>query len=62
MNSILDKIRTNPVLATAFVSTVLTLVVSFGVHLSDLQTGAIIAVVNSVLAIVARSKVTPVQE
>jgi hypothetical protein len=42
----------------AFVGAVITLLVSFGLNLSDQQTGAIIAVVTVLLGLITRSQVT----
>ena len=58
-NAMLDKIRSEPVLVTALIQAVLTLVVSFGLQLSADQIGAILACSGAVLAIVARSQVSP---
>lgn len=59
MNSIVARVRTEPVLVTAAVSAVIALVVAFGVELSNEQTGAILAVVTALLGFVTRRKVTP---
>lgn len=56
----LEKIKNEPVLVYTLVGNVIALLVVFGVGLSDVETAAILAVVNSVLAIVCRGKVTPV--
>lgn len=55
----IDKIRTEPVLVTALVQAVIGLIVAFGVGLTGEQTAAILAVTAAALALVARSKVTP---
>lgn len=55
----LDKIRSEPVLVTGLVQAVIGLIVAFGVGLTGEQTAAILAVTAAVLALVARSKVTP---
>lgn len=60
MNGIIDRIKNEPVLVYTLVGNLLALAVVFGVQLSDVQTAAILAVVNSTLAFVARRKVTPV--
>jgi hypothetical protein len=60
MRALLDKIRNEPVLVTAFVTALIALFVAFGLDLSDTQTAAILGVVGAVLALVARSRVTPV--
>jgi hypothetical protein len=56
----LDRIKREPALVTGFVSSVIALVVAFGLHLSTGQVGAIMAVVGAALAFVTRSKVSPV--
>jgi hypothetical protein len=52
MDSIKQNIKDNPALVVALVSTLATVVVAFGVSLSPEQIGAIIGLVNTVLAIV----------
>ena len=59
MNSIIDRIRTEPVLVTGFLQTVLGLLLAFGVNLSPEQTGAVLAVTAAALAFIARKQVTP---
>lgn len=59
MNTIIERVRNEPVLVTALVQAVLALVVSFGLSLSAEQIGGILAVSAAVLAFVARAKVTP---
>jgi len=51
-----------PVAILAVVQTVLALVVSFGFGLSGEQVGAIMATSAAVLGLLARSKVSPVDE
>lgn len=58
----LNRIRTEPALVSGLVQTVLALVVAFGLDLSNEQTAAILAVTAAVLALVVRSKVTPVDK
>lgn len=55
----LNKIKSEPVIVTSLVSSTLTLNVAFGLHLSDVQIAAVLAFVNSALALVVRKKVTP---
>lgn len=57
--SILDRIRREPALVTGLVSAGIALLVAFGLELTGEQTGAIMAVVVAVLAVVTRSQVTP---
>lgn len=60
MNSIIEKIKNEPVLVYTLVGNLIALAVAFGLDISTGQTAAVLAVVNAVLAFVARSKVTPV--
>lgn len=55
----MNLLKSEPALVAGVVAAVLALVVSFGVHLSTEQVGAIMAVVSAVLAIIVRQKVTP---
>lgn len=57
----LDKIKSEPVVVTSLVSSGLALGVAFGLHLSDLQIAAVLAFVNSALALFVRSKVSPTE-
>lgn len=57
---IIARIENEPVLATTLLGAVLSLLVVYGVPISDDQKAAIIAVLTAVLAIFARSKVSPV--
>lgn len=52
--------NTEPAIIVSLVSAVLSLAVSFGLHLTVEQTGAIVAVVQIVAGLVIRSRVTPV--
>lgn len=49
-----------PVMFLAVIQTALALVVSFGLNLDGVQTGAIMAFSAAVLGLIARQKVTPV--
>lgn len=60
MNSIIEKVKNEPVLVYTLVGSLIALAVAFGLRLSDVQTAAILAVCNAILAFVARSKVSPV--
>ena len=60
MSTILDRIRREPALVTGLVGAVIALGVSFGLELSGEQTGAIMALVSAILAVVTRQQVTPV--
>lgn len=59
MSKILDTIKGEPVLVAGVVQAVVALAVAFGVPLSDVQVGAILALSAAVLAIVVRQRVTP---
>lgn len=48
-----------PAMVLALIQAVLALVVTFGLHLSPEQTGAIVAVSAIVLGLITRSRVTP---
>lgn len=58
--TMLDRIRNEPALAAGVLQAVLALAVTFGLDLTVEQTGAIVAVAAAVLALVVRSKVSPV--
>ena len=51
-----------PVAILAVIQTALALITAFGFNLSGEQVGAIVAVSSAVLALIARSKVAPVDE
>jgi hypothetical protein len=59
MSTIIDKISEEPVLAVTLVQAVLTLAVTFGLHLTPEQIGAVLTLTGAILGIVARGKVTP---
>jgi hypothetical protein len=56
----LNRIKSEPALVSGAVQAVLGLLLAFGVKLTDVQTAAILAVTAALLALVVRSKVTPV--
>lgn len=58
----LDRIKNNPVLVLNLVGSLAALFVAFGFDLSKEQTAAILAVTSALLAIVARSQVTPTRK
>lgn len=60
MNSILKKLRDEPVAVAALVEAVLALIVAFGLELTTAQNLAILGVTGAFLALFARSKVAPV--
>lgn len=57
----LDKIKAEPAMVAGLVQAVLALAIAFGLPLSDVQVGAILAATAAVLAFVVRSRVTPVR-
>lgn len=52
--------KTEPAVIVSLVAAAIALAVSFGLELSNEQTGAILAFVTIVAGLVTRSKVTPV--
>lgn len=62
MNAVIERVRNEPVLVTAFMQAVLGLLLAFGLDLSNEQVGSIMAVTAAGLAFIARRKVTPVTE
>jgi uncharacterized membrane protein YccC len=59
VSAIIDKIQNEPVLLTTLVGAILGLLIVFGVPVTDDQKTAIVLVVTALLAIVARSQVSP---
>lgn len=59
MSALWERIRREPALLVGLTTAILSLLVSFGVDLSDERQGAIIAVVIAVGAIIVRQAVTP---
>ncbi|GAC1373670.1 MAG: hypothetical protein NVSMB4_00440 [Acidimicrobiales bacterium] len=53
-------IRHEPAVIAGAIAAIIALAIAFGVHLSADQTGAIMAVVSAVGALLVRSQVTPV--
>ena len=49
-----------PVLIYTLVQSVITLAVTFGLHLSVEQIGALLVVTGAILSVIVRGKVTPV--
>lgn len=62
MDALIERIKDEPVLLTALVGAVLDLVIVFGVPVTPEQKVAILAVVTTLLALFARSQVTPVRK
>jgi hypothetical protein len=56
----LDKLRNEPVLVRAAIGAAVTLLVQFGVPITDGQANAITALAWALLALSARGKVSPV--
>lgn len=59
MNSIINLIRREPVAVAGFVSALISLAAAFGLQLSAEQTGAVMAIVPALSALVVRGQVTP---
>lgn len=57
----MSLINSEPALIVAFVEAVLALAIGFGLALTGAQVALILAVVTSGLALVVRSKVTPIE-
>ena len=55
----LDNIKNEPAIISGLVQAVLGLFLAFGIHLSNEQVGAIMAVTAAVLALFVRSVVVP---
>lgn len=62
MNAIIERIRNEPVLVTTLIGCVLTALVAFNVPLTQEQVVALVAVAAAIMAILARSQVTPVRK
>ena len=62
MSALKNLVTGEPVLIAGLVEAVIVLVLAFGVNLTVEQTGAILALVAIVTAIVARAFVSPVAE
>lgn len=58
----MDLIRSEPVMTQAVIQAFLAMLLSFGIHLTSEQVGAIMAFTAAFLAIIVRSKVTPVNK
>lgn len=58
--SLAEKIKNEPVLVTGLTTSVLALLLAFGVPVTQEQAGAILALVGALLAFVARSRVSPI--
>ncbi|MBI4941849.1 MAG: hypothetical protein HY830_13985 [Actinobacteria bacterium] len=59
--SVVERIRREPVLVVALVQALLVAGVAFGLDLTDAQAAAVLGVTGAGLALVARSRVTPVR-
>lgn len=59
LSALVARIESEPVLVTTLVGAVIGLLVVFGVPITDQQKTAIVLVVTAVLALFARSQVTP---
>lgn len=59
MNEIIERLRNEPVLLTTLFGALLNTLIVFGVPISDDQKVALVVLVTALLAIFARSRVTP---
>jgi hypothetical protein len=59
VNAIWARITAEPVLVTALVGAIINLAIAFGAPIADEQKTGIIVVITAVLAMFARSQVTP---
>lgn len=59
LGALLARIQNEPVLVTTLVGALLSLLVVFGVPITDQQKAAIVVLLTAVLALFARSQVTP---
>ena len=59
MAAIIARLQNEPVLVTTLVGAVLNLAIVYGVQIDEQQKTAIIVVLDAILAIFARSQVTP---
>lgn len=59
MAKLFDRVANEPVLVTAVIAAILNLVIALGVPVDEELKVAILAVVNTVLALFAREQVTP---
>ena len=59
MSTIIDRVRREPAIVTGIVGALIALGVAFGLELTGEQTGAIMAFVSALLAVVVRQQVTP---
>jgi hypothetical protein len=60
LKSILDRIKSEPVLVLGAVTSAVTAAAAFGLELSAEQVSAITALTAAVLSVIVRQKVTPV--
>jgi ABC-type amino acid transport system permease subunit len=61
LSEIVERIRNEPVLVTTLVGAVLTALAVFNIPLTEEQIVALVAVATALMAIIARSAVTPVR-
>ncbi|MHB8671870.1 MAG: hypothetical protein ACYDAD_15130 [Acidimicrobiales bacterium] len=59
MKALIALIRAEPAVIVSLILAVLTLAGTFGLHVTDAQTGAIAAVAQILAGLVVRSQVTP---
>lgn len=61
MTGLLDIIKREPALVAGFLQALLALLLAFGVPLTDVQVGSILALSAAVLAFIVRRRVTPTE-
>lgn len=59
MSNVLETIRREPALVAGIVQAVVVCLVAFGLPLTDVQQGAILALSAAILAVFVRQRVTP---
>lgn len=62
MSAVIERIKAEPAIVATAVGAVLSLLVAFGLPISDEQTAAVLAVVWAGLGFFVRSRVTPVKK
>lgn len=62
MNDIIERIKNEPALVVGVVAALAACLMAFGLPLTAEQVGAVLALVNAVLAILLRKVVTPTRK
>lgn len=61
MSAIIDKIKAEPAVVAGIVQAILACAVAFGLPLSDVQQGTLLALSAAILALFVRQRVTPTE-